>query len=415
MNENDIEAGIRQFIRLMLIERPFYGDILLRIPIIRDDSVPTACTDGRVIRWSESFFRTLTPQQRNYVLMHEVFHVLLMHPFRLEGKDHELWNIATDIIVNQMCDKLGGDLGRTAVPELRLARPPAGVFKNVRPEETADNLYGIILKDNRPRRSLPMLRRTYTGIPHSDELTPPVEKMPLPDLIPSSLSDEEKSALEAAARQLIREAAKHQTAGTGPSCFIPRELTLMAGKKPISWKTLLREFLTEVESDETSYATPERKYLHMELILPGHSLSEDGELESVWAFVDSSGSISEEEMNRFLTELYRLVRDFRCEMNIAYWDTSVTDVYRKIRREKDVLKAVPKHSGGTDINCVYQWVRANKVRPYVSVILTDGYFGVPNKELAGALPARSTILVISNDSRNPVYSQVGKVARLADL
>jgi predicted metal-dependent peptidase len=236
--------------------------------------------------------------------------------------------------------------------------------------------------------------------------------MPARDLVPTPLTAEEKAALAATTTRLLNDAAK--LAGTAASSYVPRELAMMMRKKPLSWKALLREFLMEVQSDETSYVTPERKYLHMDLILPGHGMSEEGELDSIWAFVDSSGSISQEEMNRFLTELYHLVKDFQCEMNIAYWDTSVTDVYRRIRKEKDVMKAIPRHSGGTNINCVYTWVRENKIRPYVAVILTDGYFGIPDPELSKALPRRSTILVICNKSENPVYAKIGKVARLTE-
>ena len=394
----------------MLIARPFYGDVLLKIPIVRDDTVSTACTDGRVIRWSQPFFEGLNESQRHYVLMHEVFHTILMHPSRTRGKKPKLWNVATDIVVNNMCDALARDLYKAGEPGIQMARPKSGLFSVIEPAETADNLYGRILADNPHPYGLRIRANYKTYAPQKDKT--PVD-MPFPDadLIPVELTAEEAEALESAMRNLLKEAGTHMR-GMGASCFVPRELQLVLQAKPLDWKTLLRAFLSEAQSDETSYATPERKYLHMGLILPGHSMTDDGELESVWAFVDSSGSISEKEMNDFLTQLYHIVREFHCEMNIAYWDTSVTDVYRRIHREKDVLTAKPKHSGGTDINCVYRWAAENKLRPWVSVILTDGYFGRPDAQLSKALPKRNTILVISNESQNPVYDQVGKVTRL---
>ena len=51
-------------------------------------------------------------------------------------------------------------------------------------------------------------------------------------------------------------------------------------------------------------------------------------------------------------------------------------------------------------------------KPLVSLILTDGYFGLPDPVLRKALPARSTILLLCNESENEVYKTVGRVCRL---
>ena len=408
---NSIETELNRFKANMLLARPFYGDILLRLPIVHDDSVETACTDGRSIRWSAHFFGTLTTEQRRYVLMHEVFHVLLRHPLRVNARDPKIWNVAADIIVNNMCDKLAYDV--KANPALRMDRPPDGIFRITDQDATADNLYEIIRAENKkkPGKKFIMLRKNYRSSRGSAN---DLEAVPLPaeDLTGGvSLSEEEAEALAQQIASMIRAAAEHDR-GTSGSFFIPRELLSLTRSKPLDWRKILKDFLSEVQADETSYATPERKYLHMDLILPGHGLSEEGELESVWAFVDSSGSVSQAELNEFLTQLYRIAKDFRCEMNIAYWDTSVTDVYEKLRTEKQVLTAQPKHSGGTDINCVYRFVHDRHLKPLVSLILTDGYFGVPQQDLRKALNPHSTILVISNESQNPVYGTIGRVCRL---
>jgi len=117
-------------------------------------------------------------------------------------------------------------------------------------------------------------------------------------------------------------------------------------------------------------------------------------------------------MNEFLAQLYRLVKDFHCEMNICYWDTQVTDVYRKIRGEKHILECQPHHSGGTDINCVFNWMAENRVRPDILLILTDGFFGQVSPVNQKRLRPRDTVLVISNDSESPAYQKIGKVGRL---
>ena len=415
----EVEAGLARFKTAMLLTCPFYGDILLKIPILRDDSVPTACTDGRTIRWGLPFFKTLSVSQRNYVLMHEVFHALLMHPSRKMEREDEIWNVAADLVVNQMCDDLMNSLYRENIPELSMRRPERGWFMPVPPMITTENLYGMILKDQDGARQKNRLQLRGSYMPGAQAQMrvavqtkvggEPWEK----DLVHVKLSEEEARLAEDNMRRILREAAA-RSQGRGGSFRIPRQLDFLLRKKTLPWKKLLRDFLTETQSEETSYATPERKYLHMEMILPGHGKDDGGELESVWAFVDSSGSISDQEMKAFLGELYHLVHDFNCEMNIAYWDTSVTDVYRRIRGEKALKRAMPQHSGGTDINCVYRWVRDQKIRPLVAVILTDGYFGTLEKGLSMALPKNKTFLILSNQDQNPLFARMGRVARLRD-
>ena len=150
----------------------------------------------------------------------------------------------------------------------------------------------------------------------------------------------------------------------------------------------------------------------MDLILPGHSMTEDT-LENVWAFVDSSGSISDNELNQFLTQLYRIAKSFKCVVNICYWDTEVTDVYKNITREKDVLKCIPHNRGGTDINCVYSWIRSHNIKPSVLLILTDGYFGDIIDFSHVKRYKNNTIMVLSSDicvTEN--MKKIGKIIRL---
>ena len=413
MRDITIHHDLQQFKTEMLLYRPFFGDILLRLPIVQDDSIPTACTDGRTIRWSSRFFSTLTGPERHYVLMHEVLHTLLMHPTRMLGKDRDIWNVAADIVVNSMCDQMARDVNRLGQKKL-MERPPDGIYAQITPDQTVESIYGLLKADFQKKGNKATIKADFR--PFMQSRSSPMEITIEQDLQPGGpggppLTPAEKKALEQQITALIRDAAGKGRNDFG-SYFIPRELVQLTQPKPISWRQMLKEHLTELISDDASYATPERKYLHMDLILPGYCMTEDGDLESLWAFVDSSGSINGETLNQFLTQLYRIVKEFHCELNICYWDTQVTEVYTKIRSEKQVLECQPHHSGGTDINCVFRWMEENHVRPDVMLILTDGYFGQVSAENQKHLRPRDTVLAISNDSSNSEYSKIGKVCRL---
>ena len=289
-------------------------------------------------------------------------------------------------------------------------RPKDGLFAEVDRMQSVESLYDCILRDNPETTEDGSLlgRKTYRQGINGEKN---VVLAPEQDLAkPAAMTKREEALLEEKMKGLIQRAAKR---GTGGFAIPPQLYQILDTKKP-DWRVLLRDFLDAEIKDEVSYATPERKYLHMDLILPGHP-TEDEELEELWAFVDSSGSIGKERMDIFLTQLYRISKEFHCIINLCFWDTRVTDVYRRVIGEKNLLKCVPSHSGGTDVNCIYDWIRANKVRPEVMLILTDGEFGPLDSKRFLPYLRRNTLLVLSEENEpTDDMKRMGKVAWLKD-
>ena len=88
----------------LLVKFPFAGNITMRMNLIpcRDKRVLTACTDGKSIWFNISFYNKLKPNERVFVLAHEVWHCVMMHLVRQHNRDSELFNIATDMEVNYL-------------------------------------------------------------------------------------------------------------------------------------------------------------------------------------------------------------------------------------------------------------------------------------------------------------------------
>ncbi len=410
-----IDEKIQKFKIDLLRNLPFYGDIMLMMPIVRNDQIPTARTNGRKIEYNGHFLESMSEGERNFIIMHEVFHVLLHHCSRAKGKNPKFWNTAADIIVNDILLRLKNDMKYRGI---EFEKPRDGIFDSVNPTDTVESLYEKITRAN--NNSLPKDKSMIWGANKSKLLQSPEDLI----IVGSTLSDGDAFPIEddpyssvpdglsdSMIDQIVRD-AMNKNRGTAGSFFAPRELLLLDDAKRLNWKSLLKDFLQEEINDESSYTTPERKYIHMDLLLPGYSLTEE-KLEEVWAFVDSSGSIGDREMKEFITQLFRISKEFKCVFNICYWNTSVSDVYMNIPDEKALLKAVPKHSGGTDINCVYNWINSNKIRPEVMLILTDGYFGKLNDSVFRPSLREKTILVLSEGIMiNDDMKKIGKIARL---
>lgn len=69
-----IEQEIQRFKMELLRKMPFYGDVLMHLVFVEDKRVPTAATDGKTIWYNPDFLSRMKPGERNFVLMHEVFH-----------------------------------------------------------------------------------------------------------------------------------------------------------------------------------------------------------------------------------------------------------------------------------------------------------------------------------------------------
>ncbi len=88
--------------RLSLMKKqPFYALLLMHMKFALDLTCDTAYTDGSRIAFNPDFINDLDDSELEFVLMHEVLHAALAHPFRYQA-DYETdkFDIACDIIVN---------------------------------------------------------------------------------------------------------------------------------------------------------------------------------------------------------------------------------------------------------------------------------------------------------------------------
>ncbi len=411
-----LEQNIQKFKFDLLRKMPFYGDVVMRLRFTETTSVPVAATNGRDIMYNPDYMNHLAVGEQNFVLMHEILHIMLLHCKRGIGKNRDIWNISCDIMVNGILSELQYSIRRHNIP---FERPRVGIFEDISSDDDAENIYAKICESNKETASYKYLWLT-------DKYNSPKKVRVQHDIVYPRSGNEKTDVLHRKQTSnglraedaedafnnietIIRESMAKNRSDAG-NYFIPKFFLKLVQSRQIKWSDLLKSFLTEQISDDVSYTTPERKYIHMDLILPGHSMSEET-IEEVWAFVDSSGSIGNNELNQFLTQLYRIVKSFHCKLHICYWDTQVTDVYKNVTSEKGVLECVPHHSGGTDINCIYHWIRTNNVKPSLMLILTDGFFGTISDYSIVRKYKQKTIMVLSRD----ISDSLGDIHEKEDL
>ncbi len=137
----DIDSIIYETKRKMLAKYPRFGSEIATIKIIfRDDlKFHTAATDGKAIFVDPNYFASLNDEEKEFLLAHEIMHKKFMHMFRLldengKMKDSDIWNKATDAIINANLERDGFTIkqGYVNMPEAL--------------NYTADEFYEILLR-----------------------------------------------------------------------------------------------------------------------------------------------------------------------------------------------------------------------------------------------------------------------------
>ena len=105
--------------RKLLIKYPFFGSVIANIEYKEDTSIGTAATDGEVIYYSSDYLNSINLDKQLFIFAHEVCHIAFNHILRSENKDIDLWNTATDAVINAFLMKDGLEIidGGVNMPE----------------------------------------------------------------------------------------------------------------------------------------------------------------------------------------------------------------------------------------------------------------------------------------------------------
>ncbi len=322
---------------------PFFGALALFLEQMLDEQVPTACTDGREVRFNPQFVESLASAELDAVMVHELLHAALLHIPRRRERDPLLWNVAADIVVNGIIGKL---------PGLRLPLNPCidARLENYEVEE----IYEILL-DRGVERGI-----TWIGA----------------DLLPGGggegLSEGEKRELEAHWKQAWHQAATiAQAFGQGS---IPNNVLRHMDHildPMLDWRSLLWRFMVRTPVDFTDF---DRRLIGRGIYL--ESLA--GESVSVRIAVDTSGSIDSKELSQFLAEVREILRLYpHIDAQLFYADAALHGPYDL---EEEWL-AKPVGGGGTSFVPFFERMHeeVDFDENTVLIYLTDGHGSFPKK------------------------------------
>ncbi len=145
--------------KTLLLGDPLVFSLAHAIDHVCTTKFPTAATDGKRYYWNPNFILKQSLPGLRFVLMHEVWHAIYMHPQRRGSRLPKLWNICVDFVVNGVIFE---ELKTRAVPDYE------NVFKNHLGNYYTVEQYAELLRDPSKRKAEDKVK----GNLHSKEVVP---------------------------------------------------------------------------------------------------------------------------------------------------------------------------------------------------------------------------------------------------
>ena len=344
----------------LLLRAPFFGNLATRMNLINaDDWCPTAATDGRRFYYNSEFVNNLPLKQLEFLVGHEVLHAVYDHMGRRGNRDPKLWNIADDYCVNwDLVEQRVGDKIPVALYDSK--------YKGMSAEEVYDDLYENADKINIDELMKRLLDEHLDGDEKDGDGEGNKEGNGRP-----RLSDAEKKEIRDEIKEAVLASAQASGAGNIPGGVkrMIKDLT----EPVMDWRELLQQQIESTIKSDFTWARPSRRAWHMDAVMPG---MKPGEQIDVVIGIDTSGSITDQDLKVFLSEIQGIMEAYdEYRITVMGWDTEVHNVATFTSDNlEDIASFEPGGGGGTDPHCVWNYLQENDIEPKKLIMFTDFCF-----------------------------------------
>src|SRR6056300_1674056 len=329
----------------LLLRHPFFGNMATRLRILAaDDWLPTAAVDGRNLYYNTQFFNAMNNKEIEFVVAHEILHMVFDHLGRREDRHPMLYNIAADYKVNNLLvrDRIG------TKPSI------VDCFQDFKYEaDTSEDIYDKLFEDAKEEGKE---EKDANGNSVSKK-RPKYSKEEL-----KKIRDEIKEGMMTAA----------QAAGAGNTPGEVQRMIKELTEPKMNWREILQQQIQSVIKNDFTFARPNRKSWHTGAILPGQDFDETIDIAVA---LDMSGSIGNAQAQDFLGEI-KGIMDQYADYNIKVWCFD-TKVYNEqdfsADGGEDLLNYEIFGGGGTDFMANWEYMKEKEYVPKKFIMFTDGY------------------------------------------
>lgn len=317
-------------------------------------NIPTAATDGLCIFYNTDFFLGLARKQRPTLIAHEAMHAALDHLFLAKAHSvtpdqHMRFNRAADFVINDFLVLAGFEPIPNWCHDVKYRGMTTMAVYRLLEEDEANGGSGGAGGD---------------GEAMDDLMEPGASE---PDKSASEVQQQIKSNVTAAA--VATKMKGGETAGNIPADVQVFLDGLLKPKLPMA--AHLRKFFTAIDKSNYSWKKLNRRFYPQ--LMPGLQGKKLGHI--AFAF-DMSSSVSDKDIQRYVSELYAVVRNLKPDrISLVQFTCELKSVHR-IKTVRELAALELRGRGGTDIEPLMQWAKENK--PTALCVFTDGEYDHPS-------------------------------------
>ncbi len=433
----------------ILTYRPVYALLLMCLKVVLDEKIETVSINEHCIFFNPNFLQKLHAKEVDFVLLHQLYHVINGNIWREKAFATANYHHACDMIINRKLLKDDGaeksyshlgrlfSLGAEYNPDI------------VKPLDVYYSLYYNVERFSVQERKRLMFDSDDRWDEHYDygqfgEILIEAEK----EIDESFFAKQEEEILVDKAKNMSGDSAPSndgsndnseddgeefsteseidknkkkwqkrvefafktvkKSGGNGvefESDYLNLQIEKLK-KSQLDWRTILNEVLSE-EVCDYSFSPVDKRFSESEFFLPDFN-ENDTVVKDVLFMVDTSASIDVTALTMAFSEIKGAIEQFKGRLcgKLGFFDWDVRKVIG-FDSVTNLEKITPVGGGGTDFYSVFDYVN-NKGLEQISqlIILTDGEAPFPDESMAKGLPV---LWLINNEKETPPW---GKIARI---
>lgn len=362
----------------LMLKEPFYGLFLIMLNKQWSTKVPTAGVSRLGINYqlylNEEFWNSLEAKQHIGLLKHELLHIAFFHITDYEHlSDKKIANIAMDIEINQYIDKDNlppGPMLPEIFPELKLE-----------PKRGTKYYYDKLMQAAQNPGTCPNLDKVLGAGDGECKIKVTINgKGEVEVELPDHSTWEEFEGLDEATKKLIKTQTEHIIKEvvdqvTKSRGIIPGEMAEIISKlsqvepPKFNWRGYVRRFVGGSIKTFSKMSRHKPNFRFIEN--PG---LKHKQRRHILVGVDTSGSVSTNELKEFLNEIYHISRT-GTDVTIIQCDSAISYIGKF-----DPKKDFEIHGrGGTSFYPVTDYYDQNTKKYNCLIYLTDGEASAPDK------------------------------------
>ncbi len=411
----------------LILDKPFLGALVLRLPMKAADPqwCPSTGTDARHFYYNPEYIDSLSLGQTQFMLAHEALHCALSHFSRRHHRALHRWNLACDYAINPLLvedgltppydslimDEYQGMTAEEIYPLLQENDEHETLDQHLYDDDSESNSGGDQNTDQAqgspPPRSGDSEQQQSKGGKSDPDPTPSggskgsqqqtEQNQPQPGTAPCPppLTEEEKNTLEVQWQQRMAGAAQQAMQAGKMNGALARIIDHLLQPR-LPWRMLLARYMTQLARDDYSYMRPSRRSQDQAIMPSLHSQQID-----IVVALDTSGSIRDQEIREFLSEVSALKGQMRARLTLLPCDAALAPGAPFVFEPWEELKlhTEVQGGGGTDFRPVFEWIEKQSMQPEILVYFSD---------LQGKFPQAAPqypVLWLVKGKQNPPWGQ----------